>query len=168
MNQGYQSSLHQQNRVGKNRLFTCHQMVGPIDEKYYCRGKEYGYCDRVSLFVLSFVWYTLLMRSKTTTHLLLFNLNSVPAHVSAMRATWVIRAKVATHRTFSTVDYVIPRLCVPMIALMPESVIISLECVYAVIIEKATIALFRNARPFMSFAPLATTANAWSVNKDGV
>jgi hypothetical protein len=31
-----------------NRLFACPRMVGPIDEKYYCRGKEYGYCDRRS------------------------------------------------------------------------------------------------------------------------
>ena len=86
----------------------------------------------------------------------------------AMMATWVIRVKAVTLLTFPTVDYVIPRNCAPMNVLMPESVIISLESVYAVIIEQAMIALSLNALPFMSFAPPATTTNASSVNKDGV
>eukprot|EP00956_Cyclotella_meneghiniana_P022586 scaffold42858_cov61-Cyclotella_meneghiniana.AAC.3 len=83
-------------------------------------------------------------------------------------ATWVIRVKAVSLLTFPTVDYVIPRNCAPMNVLMPESVIISLESVYAVIIEQAMIALSLNALPFMSFAPPATTTNASSVNKDGV
>ena len=86
----------------------------------------------------------------------------------AMMATWVIRVKAVTLLTFPTVDYVIPRNCVPKTALMPESVIISLVSVNAVIIEQEMIALSLNALPFMSFAPPAATANASSVNKDGV
>ena len=34
--------------VGKNRLTPCPKMVGPIDNEYFCRGNEYGYCDRRS------------------------------------------------------------------------------------------------------------------------
>ena len=83
-------------------------------------------------------------------------------------ATWVIRVKAVTLLTFPTVDYVIPRNCAPMNVLMPESVIISLVSVYAVIIEQEMIALSLNALPFMSFAPPATTTNASNVNKDGV
>lgn len=86
----------------------------------------------------------------------------------AMMATWAIRVKAVTLLTFPTVDYVIPRNCVPMNVLMPESVIISLDSVNAVIIEQAMIALSLNALPFMSFAPPVTTTNASSVNKDGV
>ncbi|KAL3778635.1 hypothetical protein HJC23_001584 [Cyclotella cryptica] len=48
VNQGYVTSVLLGDSVGRNRLFSCPQMVGPLDEKYYCRGKEYGYCDRRS------------------------------------------------------------------------------------------------------------------------
>ena len=93
---------------------------------------------------------------------------ALPPAFAMMMATWVIRVKAVTLLTFPTVDYVIPRNCAPMNVLMPESVIISLDSVNAVIIEQAIIALSPNALPFMSFAPPATTTNASSVNKDGV
>ena len=36
-------------KVGKSRLQSCLEMVGPFnDDKFYCRGKEFGYCDRRS------------------------------------------------------------------------------------------------------------------------
>ena len=48
VNHGYASSVLLGDSVGKNRLFSCPQMVGPFDddEIYYCGGLEYGYCDR--------------------------------------------------------------------------------------------------------------------------
>ncbi|KAL7553689.1 hypothetical protein ACHAWF_017014 [Thalassiosira exigua] len=49
-NQGYARSALLGDGPGKNRLFSCPQMVGPFDDdgQYHCRGPEYGYCDRRS------------------------------------------------------------------------------------------------------------------------
>ena len=47
VNQGYQSHTLQQVSPNVNRLQSCPGMVGPlVDDKFYCHGKEYGYCDR--------------------------------------------------------------------------------------------------------------------------
>ena len=50
VNHGYATSVLLGDSVGKNRLFSCPSMVGPFgdDPAYYCRGEEYGACDRRS------------------------------------------------------------------------------------------------------------------------
>lgn len=48
VNQGYAASVLVGETVGHNRLVRCPGMIGPIEDKYYCGRKEYGYCDRRS------------------------------------------------------------------------------------------------------------------------
>ena len=46
-NPGYDSFSVE--KTGQSRLQSCPEMVGPLDDdKFYCRGKEFGYCDRRS------------------------------------------------------------------------------------------------------------------------
>ena len=47
-NHGYSRSVLLGDGLGENRLFSCPKMVGPIDNEYYCRSREYGVCDRRS------------------------------------------------------------------------------------------------------------------------